>query len=210
MTKYNIPQHLESAFQSNFSFTDTGANRYDFYVFELGDLKVAEGNIVAVDPLMYTNDLPFTASFPTGKFPVQLAVAKIKDDERVGFARIKFSAELPVRWTMAVIDGQNPDELGADQIFGYGVDAGLGAFMDISGGRELMSFIDAEPGNDEVIIEELEKTTKDTWSSLMWEHNASNVAIFSSGWGDGFYASYIGYDNDDNICRLVTDFGVIE
>jgi hypothetical protein len=47
MAKYNIPRHLESAFQSNFSFTDTGANQYDFYVFELGDLKVAEGNIVA-------------------------------------------------------------------------------------------------------------------------------------------------------------------
>ena len=102
------------------------------------------------------------------------------------FARIKFSSESPVRWEMAVIDGQNPDELTADQIFGYGVDAGLGSFMDASGGRELMTYIDGTPGNDEIIVKELEKTSKNTWSSLRWEQNDTNVAIFSSGWGDGF------------------------
>jgi hypothetical protein len=34
--------------------------------------------------------------------------------------------------------------------------------------------------------------------------------MFKSGWGDGFYATYIGYDKSGNICRLVTDFVVIE
>jgi hypothetical protein len=34
--------------------------------------------------------------------------------------------------------------------------------------------------------------------------------MFKSGWGDGFYATYIGYDKAGNICRLVTDFVVIE
>ena len=37
-----------------------------------------------------------------------------------------------------------------------------------------------------------------------------NVAVFSSGWGDGFYASYWGEDEAGNVLALVTDFGVLE
>ncbi|NJM28090.1 MAG: DUF4241 domain-containing protein, partial [Pseudanabaena sp. RU_4_16] len=35
-----------------------------------------------------------------------------------------------------------------------------------------------------------------------------NVITFSSGWGDGGYASYWGYDATEKITSLVTDFGL--
>lgn len=210
MTQYYIPKYLEKAFEINFSFVDTADNKYDFYVSDIGELKIVEGKIIACDPLLYNDDLPFTTTFPAGQFPVQLAVAKINTDERVGFSRIKFSDETPTSWTIAVCEGQRIEDLETDNIFGYGVDAGMGAFMDISGGKEFMKFLMEKQDNYEIIIEEMEKTYKDTWSWLLWDKNNSNVAMFSSGWGDGFYATYIGYDNNNNICRLVTDFGVIE
>ncbi|WP_432774035.1 DUF4241 domain-containing protein [Brevibacillus gelatini] len=34
--------------------------------------------------------------------------------------------------------------------------------------------------------------------------------MFSSGWGDGSYASYIGYDADGQIVRLLTDFYLVD
>jgi Protein of unknown function (DUF4241) len=210
MTRYYIPKYLEQAFEINFSFTDTANNRYNFYVANIGQLKIVEGKIIACDPLLYNNDLPFTAIFPVGQFPVQLAVAKINTDERVGFSRIKFSDENPTSWAMAVCDGQRIEDLETDDIFGYGVDAGTGAFMDTSGGKEFMKFLMEQQDNYEIIIEEMQKTYKDTWSWVLWDKNNSNVAMFSSGWGDGLYATYIGYDSNNNICRLVTDFGVIE
>jgi len=151
-----------------------------------------------------------TVNFPIGQFPVQLAVAKINSDERVGFSRIKFSSEIPKSWTIAVCEGQRVEDLEADDIFGYGVDSGTGAFMDTSGGKEYLKFLMEQQDNYEKIIEEMEKTYKDTWSWLLWDKNNSNVAMFSSGYGDGFYATYIGYDSNNNICKLVTDFGVIE
>ena len=79
-----------------------------------------------------------------GNFPVELAVAQIVDDERVAFARIKFSSETPISWTIAVCDGQDVSKLNVDEIFGYGVDAGTGAFMDTSGAKEFMTFFDRE------------------------------------------------------------------
>jgi len=210
MTPLYIPKYLEKAFENNFSVTDADDNLYDFYISDMGLLKVVEGKIIACDPLLYNNDLPFAASFPRGQFPVQLAVAKVNADERVGYARIKFSDEKPVNWTMAVSEEQSVEDLDADDIFGYGVDAGLGAFMDVSGGDELMKFLLERENNYEIIISELDKTSKDTWSWLLWESNNCNVAMYSSGWGDGCYASYIGYDSNNNICRLVTDFDLID
>jgi len=210
MTQYTIPKFLEEAFENNFSIESVSNNKFEFYVAEIGQLQVLEGKIIACDPFLYNDDLPFKANFPIGQFPVELAVAKVNTDERVGFARIKFSGETPISWTIAVCDGQIIDNLKADEIFGYGVDAGTGAFMDVSGGRELLKFLMEQQDNYEIIIEEMEKTYIDTWSWLLWQKNNRNVAMFSSGWGDGRYASYIGYDANNNICRLVTDFDVID
>jgi len=56
----------------------------------------------------------------------------------------------------------------------------------------------------------MEKNYKHTWDWLLWERNDLNVAMLKSGWGDGVYASYIGADINGNICRLVTDFAIID
>nr|MCU0910302.1 DUF4241 domain-containing protein [Paracoccaceae bacterium] len=37
-----------------------------------------------------------------------------------------------------------------------------------------------------------------------------SMAVFSSGWGDGWYASYWGFDQSGCLCALVTDFGVLD
>jgi hypothetical protein len=210
MTQLYIPEHLETAFEKDFSTKDEENNIYRLYSFQVGHLRIKDGRIVACDPFLYNNDKPFTTAFPTGTFPVQLAVAQIRDDERVAFARIIFSDEVPFSWTLAVCDGQDISQLREGEIFGYDVDAGTGAFMDTTGAVELMSFMTTKEDNYQVLINEMEKNYKDTWDYLMWQQNDSNVAMFKSGWGDGVYATYIGYDKTGNICRLVTDFAVID
>ncbi|WP_409347192.1 DUF4241 domain-containing protein [Paenibacillus sp. MBLB4367] len=35
------------------------------------------------------------------------------------------------------------------------------------------------------------------------------MAVFSSGYGDGLYPTYIGYDKAGRIARLTTDFGCL-
>ena len=51
-----------------------------------------------------------------------------------------------------------------------------------------------------------------TWSWLDWRPSKGceeNIICFSSGWGDGSYASYFGFDADGRPSALVTDFAVL-
>lgn len=50
---------------------------------------------------------------------------------------------------------------------------------------------------------------KGDWANItINDKTDANVIAFSSGWGDGGYASYWGYDSADNIACIVTDFGL--
>jgi len=209
MPQYTVPNYLEQAFNKGFTYTDDAKNLYQFYTKDIGNLKIADGRIIVCDPFMFTGEAPLETQFPVGEFPVQLAIAAINTDERVGFARIKFSNQDAADWKIASWEGQDAETLTDDQIIGYGVDSGTGAFMDTSGGKEFAAFLDADDKNFEVLTEEMNNTYQPTRSWLLWGKNNVNAALFSAGWGDGFYASYIGYDANGNICRLVTDFQVI-
>ena len=210
MTPYRIPQFLEKAFSKDFVYTDEGGLTFSFYSFDLGNLKITNGAIVACDPFLYNHDAPFEQLFPVGEFPVQLAIARVNTDERLGFARISFSDQHPVAWKMALCEGQDLSTMKADEIFGFGVDTGTAAFMDISGAEALYGFLSKEENNFNVLIDEMHKHYKDTWDWLLWEKNDANAAMFSSGWGDGYYASYVGTDANGGICRLVMDFAIVD
>lgn len=205
-----MQEFLENAFQDNFSHADEENNNYNFYQVNIGKLNVANGQIIACDPFLFNDDKPFDTVFPTGHFPIELAIARIDDDERIGFSRIKFSDKAPVRWTIAVTVDQDATGLSDDEIFGYGVDSGAGCFMDTSGAGKYSDYLNQKEDNYNVVIDEMEATYKDTRSWLLWERDGFNVAMYSSGWGDGLYATYIGYDSENSICRLVTDFGLLE
>jgi hypothetical protein len=45
---------------------------------------------------------------------------------------------------------------------------------------------------------------------LMLPAGEANIAMFESGWGDGFYASYFGFDEEGRVAALVTDFATID
>ncbi|WP_343674242.1 DUF4241 domain-containing protein [Chitinophaga sp.] len=208
MATYFIPEFLESAFSKDFTYTNFEKQTFGFYVHNMGDLKVTDGKIIACDPYLYNGEIPFEATFPIGAFPVQLAIAKINTDERVALARINFAAEeTPVTWQMAVLPGRDLSILKKGQYFGYPVDAGTGAFMDAAAGEVFGSYMDSEVIDE--IAAEMEESYKHTRSWLLKELDGHTIALFSSGWGDGVYATYIGFDAKGKICRLVTDFGVI-
>lgn len=205
----HVPAFLESAFSGSFIYKDDNNNTCDFYVQDIGSLKITDGRIIACDPFVSQNPRPFSAKFPKGAFPVQLAIAKIESDERIGFARVKFSEEVPLTWTLAIWQGNDISKLKEDELFGYPVDSGTGSFMDTSGAKELMRFLNADYDNFEMLSDQAKKNYRHTREWLLWNYNNANVAIFSSGLGDGYYASYIGYDALGRICRLVSDFALL-
>ena len=206
---YN-PDIFEKAFTSGYAeqvvFEDD-PDTYDlaFFVHTLGDLKLPTGKIIACDAFV-TDELSLAVQFPKGNFPTELAVARINDDdERVAFARIRFTDKPAVRWELAIPEGENADTLEEGEIFGFPVDSGTACFMDE------IAFDAWEKANaDAVTVEQLLRDNeKDTWTKLLYETGETNVAVFSSGVGDGLYASYIGYDAENHITTLLTDFYLI-
>ncbi|HEY0667387.1 MAG TPA: DUF4241 domain-containing protein [Sphingobacteriaceae bacterium] len=208
MRQRKVPYFLETAFTKDFVIVNDGMD-YSFYCEQIGFLSMKEGNVIACDPFLFYENKPFEEKFPVGKFPVELAIAKINDDERIGFARVKFTSSLPVNWSIAVTIAQDASDLADADILGYGVDSGAGCFMDTSGANRYLEFLKSKEDNYLRVIEDMEKNYCDTRSWLLWEMAGDNVAMFSSGWGDGLYATYIGYDDHGAICRLVTDFNLL-
>jgi len=177
-----------------------------------GDLVLSTGALVACDPFTAPDTDPFSLRLPPGTYSLILSVANYEDDDRrVAGAMLQISARQAVSWELALLPDQALSELEAGEIFGYGVDSGTGCFMDEDAAEILMSKMEADDAYFETIIAEMDKTYTDTWSWTNIDMNPatrSNLIAFSSGMGDGFYASYIGRDADGNVASIITDFAL--
>lgn len=200
-TSLAFPQIFEGSF-----FADTKVAQFGteitFEKIVVGNLKVSSGQIIATDPVMLNDAIAFNENFPVGEFPVELAMADISanKDRRVAFARVKFS-DKPIReWEFALLPGQTPIPLKSKEIYGYGVDAGLGLFVDQAAKDSLNTLLDKNWDNM------FSEKFKDY---LNYDFQNYNAVFFSTGYGDGFYATYIGRDSDGKICQLLTDFDIV-
>jgi len=205
-------RHVDIAFSSG-SLLQHG-KPVEFQCREIGHLLVTSGALAASDPFVSPNPPPYTQAIPAGRYPVSVAIACFGEerDERVAFARVGLSSLPVVSWTMALTDDQNPAALEHDGYFGYGVDAGTGCFMDPVAGQLLAARMDREDEYFNVILDEMQRTYRDTRSWLDWrpspEHDA-NIICFSSGWGDGHYPSFFGFSSEGQLCSLLTDFLIL-
>jgi hypothetical protein len=193
--------------------------RYTLQVHDLGELVVISGQIVACDPLSMPDMPPFAETVAPGRCSVLISVAEsASGDQRVAFALLRLSDRPAARWENAVPQGKSLGELKAGDVFGYGVDAGTGCFMDVATARALVALAKAAAARGDYednsgLTDALMATYVNTWS---WANlvvdpaSGANVIAFSSGWGDGWYASYWGYDISDQRVALITDFGVVD
>lgn len=176
----------------------------------VGDLTLPTGKLVACDPFVTPEAEPFSLLLPRGTFPVILSVAETATDQRVAFATIRFKPTSPVRWEMMATGANDPSKLEPGDIFGYGVDSGTGCFMDASSGRALTEKMNDDNNFFETMMAEMNKTYRHTWSWLNMKFGDGNVIAFSSGEGDGLYATYAGLDSQGEVAVVVTDFMVLD
>lgn len=183
----------------------------NLYGVTIGKIKIVSGHIIACDPLHSDEyGIPFTQLFPTGEFPVQLSIAQTGEEDMIAFARINFSEEPVERWELALLEGQKPIPVGDEDIHGYGIDGGIGIFVDEEAKKALdkSNLIDDELYGP--LNKEMDKHYHNTWRYSMYNFSIHNLASFTTGMGDGIYATYIGFDANGKVCRLVSDFGLFD
>ena len=184
--------------------------------FEVGKLYLSSGKLVACDPLI-TNDMQaFTTEFPKGDFSVLLH--KERESNCVAYAEVIFSTAEIAEWEMAVTAGQDVKDLGEEEIFGYPVESGMGCLMDVdtqNSLNELEKRLYHSKGADFMgIYEEFfheyffdEKGAIDQYAFLKpADEHPGTIFAFETGYGEGFYASYIAYDKDHKPVKIITEF----
>lgn len=171
----------------------------------IGELVLTSGQIVVADPFLTSfenGNLPLSRTAPVGTFPVELSLAQFETDQRVACARVRFSPDaIATRWEVALFEGQTEDD--ASELPGYGVDAGTGCFFDAA----TRGAVDETLANEWLAAHHANYV--DTWSWHVAPLGGHNVVMCSSGWGDGVYASWWGFDEAGNVVELVTDFDVL-
>jgi hypothetical protein len=197
------PTFFEAAFTSGTTASE-GKLVFSFYNYDIGKIKIESGKVIACDPIVMHDAIPFTQVFPKGEYLVQLAMVKVKDYERVALSRIVFSEKPVSKWEFALKEGQKPISLKDTSFYCYGVDGGMGIFIDSVSN---VTFNRKDPKEwEKTFIKMAEENGNRGHMHNFDEHN---LAAFSTGYGDGCYATYIGFDKEGNVCRLLTDFGII-
>lgn len=197
----------------------------------LGTIRIPTGEILVRDPLAYMgnpeNNLPYLQKVPVGTFPVTACVV-VNDEDCARYAAVKleFSSELPVRYEEALLGNEDLENVTADEFFGFNVDAGLATIMDQVVADAYCDFLakwqqanpEGNPYDDYFAAlfarsyqEKPQYQRKDgDWINWTIPGTDYQVPMFQTGFGDGTYPVYLGYDQTGQICRLVIEFIAIE
>ncbi|WP_200213504.1 DUF4241 domain-containing protein [Micromonospora coerulea] len=196
-------------------FTDE-CGEHVLEVHPAGEVVLPTGRVVGCDPLTGAENDPYTASVDPGRYPARAWVSSIRaedggTDRRVAALELVIRDEPVARWEMALVAGQDPAELGADDFFGYGVDAGTGTLADPVALAALEEweydhledvFLAEDPDAERGPVPGLVSAVTD-------ETTGANVLTVWSGWGDGCYGTWVGRAADGRIASFVTDFMVL-
>lgn len=200
----------------------------ELFVVNCGDLNVPSGKLIACDPfafMMGAGRDPWVP-IPPGRYPVQVTIADLspngdRSHTREAYASLQLSSrpEVVRRNLCALRSGDEPAELGEGEYWGFGVDAGTACFAD-------QHSIERDMPEPTTWYDDLfESGSPDSWFARMDDpghirdglaniplplgDGSTNIIIFHSGWGDGFYPVVGGYDDTDTLVAVHIDFFVV-
>ncbi|HWT60506.1 MAG TPA: DUF4241 domain-containing protein [Rhizobium sp.] len=203
---------------SNFELvvlSDAELSSRSINAIHMGNVELTSGRIVAADPLAQPDRPALARTVAPGEYPVTLYQAF----GRIVAASMRFAEGKPDHWELAVLPGQDVATLKDGEIFGYPVDAGLGCYMDadtleLIGEREAQAQAQKPDADinyyDNVLAADLDANKGRYALHRPVAGKNGNVAVFWSGWGDGFYPVFWGLDRDGRALVLLTDFSVVE
>lgn len=135
MSKYeSIKDKLVCKIDLDAYFTEKMIGTMAVDVLDIGTGHFPTGTIFACDPLVELEDtLPFLQTIPAGTYPVKICVVPSeKYGDRYACVKVEVSQEKPVRYELGMVGNEDLDEeLGDNDYFGFGVDAGMGCVADI-------------------------------------------------------------------------------
>lgn len=202
-------------------FHDLKHNKF-YDKFLAGKINLPTGQVVCTDPMYRELAFPQSWTIGTGQYPVYLYIG-LEDDfaGRVAYAELVFRDEIPKYWEMSLISDELLSDSFERKINGmYPVENALSCFADFETFKiyeqEIKDFYRLhKDGNyyTDVLEKHFEENSKipqssrgEDWINYKPTKAIGNIIMFGSGYGDGLYARYVGYDKKGQVLKLVTDF----
>ena len=198
-------------------------------VLDIGTACFPTGIVFACDPFVeLENARPYLQTIPSGTYPVRICVVPSEQyGDRYACIKVAVSDQKPVRYELGMVGNEDlSEELEDGEYFGFGVDTGIGCIADIQTQKAFQTYWskrladdnDIDPYNDlfcdlsEENAKAHPKYQRDGGDWLNWTvaDTDCNLPIFASGWGDGVYPVYFGYDAEDTVCGVYVHFIDIE
>ena len=222
---FRLPYNLETY------FNETTLFGVALHHMGLGTVSVPTGILIAGDPLAHIrrDTGSYFMGVPKGEFPVTATLVLDEGDcARVAAVKVDFSGTPSVWQEEALVGGEPIDDLDEEEgdYFGFPVDAGLACVMDEKVRDAYCDFVTTfarnHPGAnlyDDYFADIFAASYRQSpeyqreggdWITWTVPGTDYSFPIFQSGFGDGIYPAYYGFDREGNICSFFVQFIDIE
>ncbi len=188
---------------------EPGKDPWPVSLNSLGTVELPSGQLVACDPYVADSHEPaFSTKFRTGAHEVVLGRATVgPDHERNTAAVLVAGSDAITQWEIAVTPGADVSQLDdPSSYFGYGVDAGTGCFASPEGQAAATAVLAADGGMLEDPLSTALFSSPIRGVIARPAPGAPRVAMFETGWGDGYYPTWLGLAAAGHVVVAVTDF----
>ena len=150
----------------------------------------------------------------------------MENGNRYACVKVEFNKNKPVVYELAITGNEKKmEEAEEDEFYGFCVDAGMGCIADKKSQYEYSNYwnkLEKEGADnpyddifEELLAESFKKFPKyqrdmGDWANFIIPDTDLNILIFASGWGDGYYPCYFGYDEKGELCGFYIHFIDIE
>jgi hypothetical protein len=200
------PEYFVNAFKNGWTATFL-AGKVTFQCLEVGELLVTSGHVAACDAFVADNADFFVPIIPCGKYQVTLSLEEDEEGRKaIALARLKIRRQSPVRWELAEHPKRCFALLQNNKYPGYPVDSGTGCFIDGANLQLLASQLNDPDQFDRILYGNNSDNPYWMWQTIVLDQlSGANVVMFKTGYGDGWYASYYGYDEQGNLAEIITE-----
>lgn len=216
----SVREQLACAIDLEAYFTETAIGGMTVDVLNIGSVSIPTGELIACDPLVALEDArPYLQTVPAGTYVVTICVVPSElYGDRYACVKMVISDERPVRYDLGMVGDEDLEDLEDDTFFGFFVDAGMGCIADVRTqeafraywAKRLEEDESIDPYND-LFFDLLDESAREhpryqreggDWVNWTVPGTECNLAAFTSGWGDGVYPAYFGYDSQGKVCGV--------
>lgn len=226
LSKYeSVKDKLRCRIDLDEYFHEEEIGRMSVATMDIGMVHCPTGTMVACDPLVELGRrAPYLQHIPVGIYPVTICVVPSDTyGDRYACVKVAVSDHHPVRYELGMTGDEDLDGgVQPGDSFGFGVDAGLGCIIDVQTQKEYRRYWGKRCAADDSldsyhdlfcnVLEEsyradpLYQRYGGDWANWTVPGTDCNIPLFASGWGDGGYPCYFGYDRDGAVTGVYVLF----